>query len=226
VEDPVRVPVTPRSASGLRLAPLDCPSCGAAVAADSEDIVYYCTACRNGYRFEDARSALAPVEVAFVSLPNRQVDLYLPFWLLPARVEIRERGAAGGGFSGLLSLFTGGDRAASSSGGEGTFAVPAFAAPLGQVTDLTQRYTRKLPELGERLGERLTGGCYQPVDAEKLAHYSLIDTEVAKSDTLQKLDYSIEFGAPRLLGVPFVRQGKSGGVADAYFGVSVSRATG
>jgi len=102
--------------------------------------------------------------------------------------------------------------------------VPAFAAPLAQVTDLTQRYTRKLPDLGERLGERLLGGCYHPAEAQKLAHYAVIDTEVAKADTLQKLDYSIEFAEPRLLGVPFERRGAA--VADAYFGVAISRATG
>lgn len=211
--------------SGFRLAPLQCPSCGASVAADGEDVVYYCTACRNGYRFDDATSALNAVEVAFVSVPDRSVDLYLPFWLLPARVEIRERVAAGGSVSGLLSFFTGGGGGGSprASAGDGTFVVPAFAAPLGKVAGLTQAYTRKLPELGERLGERLTGGCYGPADAEKLAHYSLIATEVAKSDTLQKLDYSIEFGEPRLLGVPFVLSPQAQTAKDVYFEISVPR---
>jgi len=34
------------------LVALDCPSCGAGIRADGQDVVYYCTACRNGYRFE------------------------------------------------------------------------------------------------------------------------------------------------------------------------------
>ena len=70
--------------AGYELVPLDCPSCGAAVKADGEDVVYYCTACRNGYRFDLEAKALSPMEVAFVSLPNVSVELYRPFWLLPA----------------------------------------------------------------------------------------------------------------------------------------------
>lgn len=228
MEGALRAPGAQRAASGFRLAPLECPTCGAAVAADGEDVVYYCTACRNGYRFEERTEALAPVEVSFVSVPDKQVLVYLPFWLLPARVEIRERRASGGSLSGLLSFFTGATGSPTSSGGDGTFAVPAFAGPLERATALTQRYTSQLPELGERLGERLTGGCYHPEDAHKLAHYALIDTEVAKGDTLQKLDYSIEFGEPRLLGVPFVK-GARDLIADAVFNIMLpygSRITG
>jgi hypothetical protein len=204
--------------SGYELVPLDCPSCGAAVAAEGEDVVYYCTACRNGYRFELDERRLEPVEVAFVALPNVAVELYRPFWLLPATVEIHERDAAGGGFSGLLSFFFGGGEDGRSSG-EGTFAVPAFHAPLAAVTALVRRYTERLPELGEKLGERLVGGRYGTDDAKKLAHYALIAGEIDKPDTLRLLRYQIRFGEPRLLGVPFAR--RDGRMVDALFGVEV-----
>ena len=75
----------------LHLVPLDCPSCGESVEAEGADVVYYCTACRNGYRFSEGEQALVPTEVSFVSTPNLAAELYLPFWLLPARVEIHER---------------------------------------------------------------------------------------------------------------------------------------
>ncbi len=203
---------------GFELVPLDCPSCGAAVAAEGEDVVYYCTACRNGYRFDLGEKRLEPVEVAFVSLPNVAAELYRPFWLLPARIRIHERDATGGGFSGLMSFFFGGggDRP---SEGEGTFAVPAFHAPLPAVTTLVRRYTEKLPELGEKLGERLLGGRYGVLDAKKLAHYALIASEVEKPDTLKQLRYEIRFGEPRLLGVPFARRDDA--VADAVFEVRI-----
>ena len=191
--------------AGYELVPLDCPSCGAAVKAEGEDVVYYCTACRNGYRFDLEDKTLVPMEVAFVALPNVAVELYRPFWLLPATIHIDQRDASGGGFRGLMSFFLGGegDR---STGGRGTFAVPAFHAPLPAVAALTRRYTEKLPELGERLGERLLGGRYSVLDAKKLAHYALIASEVEKPDTLKQLRYRIEFGEPRLLGVPFVHR--------------------
>ena len=202
--------------AGYELVPLDCPSCGAAVQAEGEDVVYYCTACRNGYRFDLEAKALTPMEVAFVSLPNVSVELYRPFWLLPATIRIDQRDASGGGFRGLMSFFIGGGDGGPSSG-QGTFAVPAFHAPLAAVANLTRRYTEKLPELGERLGERLLGGRYGVLDAKKLAHYALIASEVEKPDTLKQLRYRIEFGEPRLLGAPFVR--RDGRVVDAIFGI-------
>ena len=202
--------------AGYELVPLDCPSCGAAVKADGEDVVYYCTACRNGYRFDAKAKKLASMEVAFVALSNVAVELYRPFWLLPATITMHQRDATGGGFRGLMNFFLGaGDD--TSSGGRGTFAVPAFHAPLPAVSTLVRRYTEKLPELGEKLGERLLGGCYGVRDAKKLAHYALIASEVEKPDTLKQLRYEIKFGKPRLLGVPFVR--RDGKVVDAIFGI-------
>ena len=202
--------------TGYELVPLDCPSCGAAVRAEGEDVVFYCTACRNGYRFDLEEKTLAPMDVAFVSLPNVAAELYRPFWLLPATIDILQRNASGGGFRGLMGFFLGGGED-QPSGGQGTFAVPAFHAPLPAVAALTRRYTEKLPELGERLGERLLGGRYGVLDAKKLAHYALIASEVEKPDTLKQLRYEIRFGEPRLLGAPFVR--REGRLVDAIFGI-------
>ena len=67
--------------------------------------------------------------------------------------------------------------------------MPAFHAPLPSVATLVRRYTEKLPELGEKLGERLLGGRYGVLDAKKLAHYALIASEVEKPDTLKQLRY-------------------------------------
>ena len=199
------------------LVPLDCPSCGAGIRADGQDVVYYCTACRNGYRFEQESRTLVPVEVAFVAMADKNVDFYLPFWLLPATVTITERTATGGSFSGLMRFFMGDGE--DDSGGEGTFAIPAFHAPLQAVTELARRYTEVLPTLGEKLGERLVGGCYGVVDAQKLAHFCLVASEVHKSDTLKQLRYEIEFGPERLLGIPFVRHGKR--AKDAIFEIAL-----
>ncbi len=191
----------------FELVPLDCPSCGAAVSARGEDVVYYCTACRNGYSFDVASRSLEPVEVAFLLAPNVAVDRYLPFWMLPAKVTLRERQASGGGFSGLMGFFLGdgGDRGRGP--GEGTFAVPAFDCSLAALAALTRAYTERAGEAGERLGERLVGGRYGLGDARKMAHYALIASEIAKPDTLKRLEYEIEFGEARLLGVPFARDG-------------------
>lgn len=203
----------------LRLVPLDCPTCGEAVEAEGDDVVYYCTACRNGYRFHTGKADLVPTEVSFVSAPNVSAELYLPFWLLPARVELLQRDARGKSFSGLMGLFMGTEHDEGGRRREGTFAVPAFHTPLRAAARLTRRYTEQLPQLGERLGERLLGGRYGVEDAQKLAHYALIASEVEKPDLLKQLRYEIEFGTARLLGVPFVAGEK--GLADAVFGIRV-----
>lgn len=199
------------------LVPLDCPSCGAGIRADGQDVVYYCTACHNGYRFDPAGRLLEPVEVSFVTTPAKAADFYLPFWLLPATVTISERTASGGSFRGLLRFFTG--EGESDSSGEGTFVIPAFHAPLRAITELARKYTEALPRLGERLGERLVGGCHDVADAQKLAHYCLVASEVEKPDTLKQLRYGIEFGPARLLGVPFIRTGQR--AQDALFEVAL-----
>jgi predicted RNA-binding Zn-ribbon protein involved in translation (DUF1610 family) len=204
--------------SEFSLVALDCPSCGAGIKADGQDVVFYCTACRNGYRFEQMGRSLEPVEVSFVSLPNRECDRYLPFWLLPATIEILERTASGASFGGLMRFFFGGD-ADDSGNHEGTFAIPAFHAHLSAVTELVRRYTEAVPDLGERLGERLVGGCYGVDDAQKLAHYALVASEVGKPDTLQKFRYEIDFGPSRLLGVPFLEE--SGTLRDALFNIAL-----
>lgn len=210
--------------SGLRVVRHTCPKCGAPLAADRQDIVYFCTACRSGCRLtggQNGEETLAEVEVRFVAAANVQAAAYLPFWLLPARVTIKQRQTAGGSANGLVRFFSG--EGAESGGGSGdqAFAIPAFDGPLPQLVQLAERYTAALPKLGEKLGEKLVGGRLDPADAEKLAHFVLIASEAEKPDTLQNLDYSIQFGTPWLLGVPFVARGEA--LADAFFGLVVER---
>lgn len=207
---------------GFALVPLDCPACGAPLAAEADDVVFYCTACASGFRHEpEAPRALAPVEVAFVLAPTTPAAGWLPFWLLPARLEIVRRDAAGGLLAGLLGLLGGGGDGGREGEGEApaepAFLIPAFELPIARLVDVAVRYTVERPRLGERLGERLTGGVHSPEDAAKLAHYALITVEAEKRDLLRDLDYRLELGTPRLLGVPWVAA--EGGRRDALFGI-------
>ena len=191
--------------SGYRLATLGCPACGAPLAAEGEDEVFYCTACRNGYVFDARADRLQPIEVGFVLAPERAVSRYLPFWALPARARVLERsGAALDDGPAILG-----------GAGEGTFVVPAYATPIERATALAARYTAEFPKLGERLGERLTGGRFSSADAAKLAEFALVAAEAKRGGTLTTLRYELQFGPARLLGVPFV--GEPGSYADAHF---------
>jgi hypothetical protein len=205
------------SAAGYRLIQLACPACGAGLEAEGDDVVYYCVACRNGHLLDQETGRLLPVEVVFAVAPSRPAERHLPFWLLPAEIAIQEREAKGGGGLGqILSSWLGAD-AEPSGNASGTFAVPAFDCDLERRVRLTARYTAELPRLGERLGERLTGGTLTPGDARKLAEFTLLAEEAGRPDTLRSLRYELSFGAPRLFGVPFERAGDS--LADAFFGL-------
>lgn len=203
--------------TGFRLVPLDCPSCGAPMAGEEEDLVFYCTACRNGHRWDPEAAALVPIEVTFLPSPTVPAAGHLPFWLVPARVEI-ERSA--GGLGKLLELFGGGD---GGHPGEGEFAIPAYRLPLPRLVELALAFTRELPSrldpASELLAERLTGGTLPAEDAVKLAHYVLIAAETRRPDTLRDLRYSLEPRPARLLGVPWVKRG--GTRVDAVLGLPV-----
>lgn len=193
--------------SGYRLVTLSCPSCGAPLAAESEDEVFYCTACRNGYVFDAQAERLQPIEVGFVLAPERAVARYLPFWALPAKARVSER--SGQATDAGPAILRGAE--------EGTFVVPAYSTPIERATDLALRYTAEFPKLGERLGERLTGGRFGSADAAKLAEFALVAAEARRGGTLTTLRYELQFGPARLLGVPFV--GEPGSYADAHFGL-------
>jgi hypothetical protein len=160
---------------------------------------------------------LERLEVRFIAASNLAAERYLPFWVLDAHVQIKNR-QAGRNVSGLIqSLFAGAE--SRTPGGNLEFVVPAFQADLDSIVELARRYTRELPSLDERLGERLTGGCYGVEDARKLARFALLAAEVDKPDLLRSIDYAVRFGESRLLGVPFARDGKNW--KDAVFGITV-----
>ncbi len=207
---------------GYRLIELSCPACGAGLEAEGADVLYYCVACRNGHLLDAEAARLAPVEVAFAVAPSRAAERHLPFWLLPAEIDIQERAAGGGSLGGVLRAWFGGD-AQPSGRASGTFAVPAFDCDLERRLRLTARFTAELPRLGERLGEKLTGGTLTPADARQLAEFTLIAEEAGRPDTLRSLRYELRFGEPRLFGVPFARAGDRADhamdLADAFFGL-------
>ncbi len=193
---------------GYRLLTLDCPQCGAPLAAEGEDVLYYCTACYSGFRLDSKTEELKPFEVSFVALSDRVAHEYRPFWRIPATIETTRD--TGGSLLSPIAQFFFGDRSTTGHDpGKGIFVVPAFATPLERATTLADRYTAAFPQLGERLGEKLLGGIYSLEDAHKLAHFTFIAGEVEKPGILRDLDYKIQFEEPSLLGVPFTRDGKS-----------------
>ncbi|MEM7480569.1 MAG: hypothetical protein AAF481_05305 [Acidobacteriota bacterium] len=192
---------------GFRLVTLECPNCGEALAGEAEDVIFYCVACRSGFRIEN--DTLLPVTVHFAALRHQAAEGWLPFWTLPVRVDIRQRDASGGF---LRSLMGGGDGDSVSR-----LVVPAFRLPVERAVEAVLRLSRDLDAADERLGEHLVGGNVDVDDARTLARYCLHAAEARKADMLKNIDLVVEFGSAGLVGVPYRTAG--GRRVDALLGV-------
>lgn len=203
-----------RRTGDFSLVPLQCAACGAGLEAEGMDIAFFCSACRNAFRFDPESSQMIPLRVDFVSVSDVEGVVFKPFWAIPAEVHIEGRVANPSGFLGILGSFL--ERGGSGIGmARAVFAVPAFKLDIRRAIELSRRYTAEPPEIGERLGKRLVGGCFDIDDAQKIVHYAVIATEVEKRDVLTDLKYRIDFAEPRLLAVPFVSE--AGVLKDARF---------
>lgn len=202
------------SVGEFELVPLDCPSCGESLQAEGLDVVFYCTACRNGYRFDGVLGRLESIEVEFLIRTDIADPTYKPFWVLPVDIEVPFRDADSEIFQGLLEFLVG-----PSHSGRGAvsseLAVPAFRVGISRAVELCRRYSAELPQSRTKLGEKLTGGIFDVEDARKIAHHAILVGEVEKPGVLRDIEIRAQFGTPRLLGVPFVEQG--GSIKDAYF---------
>jgi len=157
---------------------------------------------------------MIPLQVDFVSVSDLEGVVFKPFWSIPAEVHIEGRVANPAGFLGILGSLL--ERGGSGVGVARTvFAVPAFKLDIRRAIELSRRYTAEPPEVGERFGKRLVGGCFDIDDAHKIVRYAVIATEVEKRDVVTDLKYHIDFGDPRLLAVPFVSE--AGVLKDARF---------
>jgi uncharacterized protein YbaR (Trm112 family) len=221
------------SAPGLTLLALRCPSCGAGLEAESEDVVFYCAACRNGYRASDTEPVLDSVEVTFLVAPTVAVAKYLPFWRLDAAVEILERqvgsassGVAGAGLGAFIQRVLAGSSSRAGASQALRFLIPAYRTPLQNARALALGYGTVAEELGQKLGERLTGASLPVEDARKFAEFLFLLQQAQASGVLLTLRYTLEFsGPPVLVGVPFTRRGvesqaSQGSLVDARFGLA------
>jgi uncharacterized protein YbaR (Trm112 family) len=218
------------SAPGLTLLALRCPSCGAGLEAESEDVVFYCAACRNGYRASDTEPVLEPVEVTFLVAPTVAVVEYRPFWRLDATADVLERRTGGAGASDLglgssIQQFLASPTVRAGGSQPLRFLVPAYRTPLPNARELALRYSGLAEEPGQKLAERLTGASLPVEDARKFAEFLFLLREAQAAEVLAGLRYALEFTESHtLVGVPFTRRGvggnwSQGSLVDARFGL-------
>jgi hypothetical protein len=219
------------SAEAWSLIALRCPTCGAGLEPESEDVVFYCGACKKGYRAADTEPVLESVEVTFLVAPTVAVAEYRPFWRLDATVDILERQVGSGisgvtgdgpGLGGFIQRVLPGARGGSGASQALRFMIPAYRTPLKNARALALGYGAFAQEPEQKLGEHITGASLAAEDARKFAEFLFLLREVQAVDLLLSLRYTLEFTEPPVLvGVPFTRRGVGsyGSLVDARLGL-------
>jgi hypothetical protein len=173
----------------LRLVSLDCPSCGSALRGEGLDTIFFCDHCGDAATLGE--DGLQMVEsAALVPAPGRSAKTWLPAWLFQAEVTVGERVRHNG-------------RRSDGWQEQGTFVIPAFEMPLGDLTRITRALSEAAGETREVPREPIRGGTLDFDDAVTLIRHIVIGDEVRKSDKLASVLVDIEIIESRLVAVPF-----------------------
>lgn len=139
-----------------------------------------------------------PVKFASAKIvePGRETQYY-PFWVLRAEVSITSRSATGGFFSSIFGK--------EGTGGQVSFYIPGFDAPLEVLKKLSMDLTRGQPtyEAVEGRGKPLKGCVHSEQFAKGFADFVFLSMEAEKPDKMKSISYSIKFLGAEVLAVPF-----------------------
>jgi hypothetical protein len=175
----------------LELVALDCPSCGSALHGEGLDTIFFCQHCGDAATLGD--EGLGSVEAAaLVPAPGRHADLWMPGWLIEAQVAVGDRLRSDGKLTNGWH-------------GPKTYAVPAFASSLRDLTRLTRALGEAAGSTAEVPREPIHGGTLAIEDAVTLIRHIVIGDEVRKSDALSSIRVDISVDAKRLVALPFER---------------------
>lgn len=192
----------------LRLAALDCPACGSAMAGEPQDMLFMCAHCGSGAIL--GNEGLETVEsTALLPAPGRHARVWRPAWVVEAEVEVAERIRADG-------------RPTEGSRGRRTFVVPAFELPLTDLVELCRALSEAAPTVGEVPREPIRGGTLSLADAQTLIRHVVVGDEVRKPDKLASVRVGVTETGHRLAAIPF-EELPDGRLRCAVTGVTVHR---
>lgn len=190
----------------MKISVLKCEQCGGKIEAQSFDVVVCCTNCATAFEVKPDR--LIKRELIYLVNTTIENAVYLPFWLIPASVDILYSDSGGVSFSGILNFF--GEALGIRSKSQekiDEFILPSFLTGLNDMRKIALNYTLELPRKFTKTNHKVLGARLSFEDAKNFAEFILVSFEVSKPGVLQKFKYKIEFGEPRILGVPFSFEG-------------------
>ncbi len=173
----------------IRLLPMLCTQCQAAIPAAIEEVAWVCPNCQQGLLLDD-HQGLKPFQFHYA--PNL-TGKGKPIWVAAGRVQF-SRSTFAGNDSGGMTAFWNQPR---------TFFVAAYALPLEQVTETGVRLLRQPLTLND-------GGQpapFEPViippeDVRPLAEFIIVSIEADRKDKLRALSFTLELETPQLWILP------------------------
>jgi hypothetical protein len=189
--------------AGFRIVPLVCGRCAARMTAGKEQVAYQCSGC--GSVWELAGGLLVPREVDHLSGSG---DILLPFWYASFIINSQE-----GVVDNTMSFMKmcGSVKTAAAPNEAPLVFVPAFLLPPPQSIRLGRNMTVRFPSLHLSSVRDLP---VEPVtvaeaDVPALAELILLSTlvEDKRNNPLFLVSFSVEISAPRLVSIPFMREG-------------------
>jgi hypothetical protein len=180
---------------GVELQSLICPKCSARLMGTAESTFVYCSNCVTGFEIS-TKGEYSPVSVYFARTSDRSSQ-FKPFWAFDAKLELKERERK----KSWKTIF-------SSSRGLATlfqerqilrFYVPAYFddlladEPAGLKLTLDQPQLESLNPMREVPAVAVTSK-----DAEKIADYIFLTSEMNLPDVVQSLEYRLELSNPFL----------------------------
>lgn len=205
--------------SNFSIIPLKCPSCGAPLEAGEASALFYCLRCPKGSELRGGKFYSYPLHFASaVSFPKNNV-LYLPFWVIEARIEIIKRQYTRmtpevefwRDFSRqFISPAPGANITLAEEGQPQTLRlfVPAFATTniAAYTTNLGVALTKAQPIYGEGSPVLPRACIYDSQAALTLAEIIFTAMETSESSHLLRLDFELKPLRQELWALPFYLQ--------------------
>jgi hypothetical protein len=184
--------------SSIRVVPLICPDCGAALAGLRGDQVFFCLVCRQGLEQREGTWQRHPLLLAASPSPPPPPVLHLPFWQLDIKAEVqaktKQQNFASRHLLGLNCMYVTG------------FALvrPSYYGDLGQA------YTERavcLQAAEDFPAGFFIAGCSRTI-ADAARYAKLYSTQIIDKHTdVTGMDINVQITAARLWAVPFGDQG-------------------
>ena len=179
----------------IELVPLECRRCRSRLPAEPAEVAWLCSSCGQGQRL-DEKAELQTVDVRFAKAREGQPVRWLPFWVMPARVQIVERSSYGR------------DQAPDPRWAEPQqFVLPAFDTLPEEAGKWGARFLREPVRLEAGPAEALSGVTVTPEEAQALAEFVVLTIEAERRDKIKSVRALLDFGEAELWCLPFAGSG-------------------